>query len=85
MAAQFEVVMDAHADATIAREVARPGSMTQRALSGWVTEAGVSSSGSVTGYTDHGDGTATLTFGESSGVTMTKSQDGTTAELTFTS
>ena len=80
--------MDAHADATFAREIARAGSMTQRALAGWAATAGVAAGGggvgvTVTAYTDHGDGTATISFGPDSGVTMVKDADGTAASIIF--
>lgn len=86
MAAQFEVVMDAHADAVMAREIARAGSLTRRALAGWASAAGVTTGGgaaTVTGFQAHGDGTATLTLAAQSGASMVMDADGTAAAITF--
>ena len=67
---RVEVVTDARADVTIAREIARDGSDTRRALDGWALTSGVPTGGGGGGttvvgasplrITDLGDGTATL-------------------------
>lgn len=68
---RVEVVTDARADETIAREIARDGSDTRRALDGWALEGGGLGGGGGGGgttvvgasplrITDLGDGTATL-------------------------
>lgn len=67
---RVEVVTDARADETIAREIARDGSDTRRALDGWALTSGVPTGGGGGGttvvgasplrITDLGDGTATL-------------------------
>lgn len=86
MGDRFEVVMDAHADAVLAREIARAGSLTRRALAGWASTAGVTTGGgaaTVTGFQEHGDGTATLTLAAQSGASMIMDADGTAAAITF--
>ena len=69
---RVEVVTDARADVTIAREIARDGSDTRRALDGWAVTSGVSVGGGggaggavIVGdaplkITDLGDGTAVI-------------------------
>ena len=67
---RVEVVTDARADETIAREIARDGSDTRRALDGWALTSGVPTGGGGGGttvvgasplrITDLGDGTATI-------------------------
>ena len=85
MAQRFDVVMDAHADATLAREINRAGSLTRRALAAWASNANLGSGAgsAITAVTEHGDGTATVTISASSGVGVVIDQDRTTATLTI--
>ena len=81
MATEIEVVTDARADGTIAREIARTGSDTRRALSGWALTTGVGGGGGGTGggvlVVDHFDGTATITITDDTKATITDHGDGT--------
>lgn len=80
MAAEIEVVTDKRADLTIAREIARTGSDTRRALAGWALTTGLPGGGTAGGggvtVVDNFDGTATITV-DGSSATLTDHGDGT--------
>ena len=81
MATEIEVVTDARADRTIAREIARTGSDTRRALSGYLLTSGVTPGGGTGGggvaVVDHFDGTATITVTDPAAASITDHGDGT--------
>lgn len=81
MATEIEVVTDARADGTIAREIARTGSDTRRALSGWALTSGLPTGGGTGGggvlVVDHFDGTATITVTDPAAASITDHGDGT--------
>ena len=81
MATEIEVVTDARADTTIAREIARAGSDTRRALSGWALTSGLPSGGGTGGggvlVVDNFDGTASITVTDPAAASITDHGDGT--------
>ena len=81
MATEIEVVTDARADTTIAREIARAGSDTRRALSGWALTSGLPSGGGTGGggvlVVDNFDGTASITVTDPAGASIIDHGDGT--------
>ena len=81
MATEIEVVTDARADTTIAREIARTGSDTRRALSGYLLTSGVTPGGGTGGggvtVVDHFNGTATITVTATAQASITDHGDGT--------
>ena len=81
MATEIEVVTDARADTTIAREIARAGSDTRRALSGWALTSGLPSGGGAGGggvlVVDNFDGTASITVTDPAAASIIDHGDGT--------
>lgn len=81
MATEIEVVTDARADTTIAREIARAGSDTRRALSGWALTSGLPSGGGTGGggvlVVDNFDGTASITVTDPAAASIIDHGDGT--------
>ena len=81
MATEIEVVTDARADTTIAREIARAGSDTRRALSGWALTSGLPSGGGSGGggvlVVDNFDGTASITVTDPAAASIIDHGDGT--------
>lgn len=79
--AEIEIVTDARADTTIAREIARAGSDTRRALSGWALTSGLPSGGGTGGggvlVVDNFDGTASITVTDPAAASITDHGDGT--------
>lgn len=79
--AEIEIVTDARADTTIAREIARAGSDTRRALSGWALTSGLPSGGGTGGggvlVVDNFDGTATITVTDPAAASIIDHGDGT--------
>lgn len=81
MVTEIEVVTDDRADTTIAREIARTGSDTRRALSGWALTSGVGGGGGTAGggvvVVDNFNGTATITVTDPAAASITDHGDGT--------
>ena len=75
--AEIEVVTDARADGTIAREIARTGSDPRRALSGWALTSGLPTGGGGVVVVDHFDGTATITVTDPAAASIIDHGDGT--------
>lgn len=79
--AEIEIVTDARADTTIAREIARAGSDTRRALSGWALTSGLPSGGGTGGggvlVVDNFDGTASITVTDPAAASIIDHGDGT--------
>ena len=79
--ADIEIVTDARADTTIAREIARAGSDTRRALSGWALTSGLPSGGGTGGggvlVVDNFDGTASITVTDPAAASIIDHGDGT--------